>query len=109
MKQIDILVDIIKQQPNQIIDYPTLYEEYAKICGCDLTDGQKGGIRKNIQLHSSDCATYDAKNEDLFYSVEGLGKGIWGLRKHIYVKKYNVTSEEMTNGDIKTEVTNGNN
>lgn len=41
----------------------------------------KGSIRLIIQEHSSDTKIYKDINEDLFYSVEGIGKGIWGLRK----------------------------
>jgi hypothetical protein len=32
-----------------------------------------------VESHSSDSANYNGK--DIFYSVEGLGKGVWGLRK----------------------------
>lgn len=42
MAQLEIIIDIIKQQPNQIIDYPTLYEKYEQYCGLKLTIGQKG-------------------------------------------------------------------
>lgn len=80
MNQLDIIINIIKAQPKLIIDYATLYKEYEDYCGLILTPGQKGGIRKNIQTHSSDCSSYNTKNQDLFYSVEGLGKGVWGLR-----------------------------
>lgn len=80
MTQLDIIINIIKTQPKHIIDYTTLYEKYENYCDLKLTLGQKGGIRKNIQTHSSDCSSYNPKTQDLFYSVEGLGKGIWGLR-----------------------------
>ncbi len=36
-------------------------------------------VSTTIQRHSSDTQTYDGA-EDLFYSVNGLGSGIWGLR-----------------------------
>lgn len=81
MTQLDIIISIIEAQPNHIINYATLYEEYENYCCLKLTPGQKGGIRKNIQTHSSDCFSYNPKNQDLFYSVKGLGKGIWGLRE----------------------------
>jgi 5-methylcytosine-specific restriction endonuclease McrA len=38
-------------------------------------------IRKSIQQHSSDTLTFP-KLEDLFFSVDGLGNGIWGLRNY---------------------------
>ncbi|MEP0772255.1 hypothetical protein [Coleofasciculus sp. FACHB-SPT36] len=36
-------------------------------------------IRDNIEKHSSDSVKFKDK-PDLFFSVEGLGQGIWGLR-----------------------------
>ncbi|RSL35302.1 hypothetical protein D7Z54_01685 [Salibacterium salarium] len=40
----------------------------------------QASIRRTIESYSSDCDAFYGK-EDLFYSVEGKGKGIWGLRK----------------------------
>lgn len=37
------------------------------------------GIRKEIETHSSDSANFNGK-DDIFYSVCGLGNGVWGLR-----------------------------
>lgn len=37
-------------------------------------------VRNEIERHSSDSAAYNGK-EDVFYSVEGIGKGVWGLRE----------------------------
>ena len=59
--------------------YAALYDAYEKITGRTLTPGVKAGIRKCIEDHSSDSANYKGK-ENLFYSVEGKGKGVWGLR-----------------------------
>ncbi|WP_373921652.1 HNH endonuclease [Flavobacterium sp. H4147] len=44
-------------------------------------------MRQQIQAHSSDTLTYNnyPNNEDLFFSVNGLGNGIWGLRNHIII------------------------
>ena len=36
-------------------------------------------VRSEIQRHCSKTQSYVAGNEDLFYSVYGLGKGVWGL------------------------------
>lgn len=41
----------------------------------------EGTIRLIIQEHSSDSQTYKKTNEDLFYSIDGIGMGMWGLRK----------------------------
>ncbi|WP_342601355.1 HNH endonuclease [Psychrobacillus sp. FSL H8-0483] len=43
----------------------------------------KSQIRKQIYLHSSDCDIFRGNpgdESDLFYSIEGKGKGYWGLR-----------------------------
>lgn len=60
--------------------YSQIYEEYERITGIKLTPGKKAGIRKRIEDHSSDSQNYRPNREDLFYSVEGIGKGVWGLR-----------------------------
>ena len=38
-----------------------------------------GDVRANLQRYSSDSKNYLGK-ENIFYSVEGLGGGIWGIR-----------------------------
>ncbi|MFC7371996.1 hypothetical protein ACFQPF_09915 [Fictibacillus iocasae] len=43
----------------------------------------KAQIRKHIYLNSSDADIFRGTvgdERDIFYSVEGKGKGIWGLR-----------------------------
>ena len=59
--------------------YSDIYTEYEQISGMTLTAGQKAGIRKCIEDHSSDSLNYKGK-DDTFYSVDGLGSGRWGLR-----------------------------
>ncbi|MCL2056848.1 MAG: HNH endonuclease [Oscillospiraceae bacterium] len=39
----------------------------------------RGDVRANLQRYSSDSKNYLGK-EDIFYSVGGLGGGIWGIR-----------------------------
>jgi hypothetical protein len=39
-------------------------------------------VRRELEYNSSDSESYKKKH-DLFYSVEGLGSGIWGLRGHL--------------------------
>ncbi|MBR2405639.1 MAG: hypothetical protein IKB04_01120 [Clostridia bacterium] len=58
--------------------YLEIYQEYEYISQCKLTSGQKAGIRKCIEDHSSDSENF--KGDDIFYSVEGKGKGVWGLK-----------------------------
>lgn len=59
--------------------YADIYGEVERLTGKSLTPGQKAGIRKNIEDHSSDSMNYKGK-KDLFYSVHGIGNGTWGLR-----------------------------
>lgn len=46
------------------------------------TDSLPAMIRRTIQDHSSDSAGYKHR-QDLFFSLEGLGGGVWGLRSHL--------------------------
>lgn len=58
-------------------------EERGKINLSDYTDW-KAQIRKNIYLNSSDTDIYKGHlgdETDFFYSIEGKGKGFWGLRE----------------------------
>lgn len=59
--------------------YSDIYEEYEKVVGHSITKNQQAGIRACIERNSSDSDVFDGKN-DIFYSVYGKGKGIWGLR-----------------------------
>jgi hypothetical protein len=59
--------------------YASLYKEYERLDETSLTPSGKAAIRKVIEDHSSDSQNYKGK-DDLFYSVEGVGKGVWGLR-----------------------------
>lgn len=79
MTQLEALVQAITNLGGKAT-YSQIYEEYEEITGKVLTPGQKAGIRKNIEDHSSDSMNYKGK-EDLFYSVDGIGNGTWGLRK----------------------------
>ncbi len=60
--------------------YSEIYQEYESFAKCRLTPGQKAGIRKCIETHSSDSENFSGK-KDIFYSVEGMGYGVWGLRR----------------------------
>lgn len=42
----------------------------------DLTEPD---IRRTIQQHSSDSIVFEGR-KDIFYSVDGIGEGVWGLR-----------------------------
>ena len=60
-----------------------VYDEIEEIRANNLTPAWKSSVRERIQRHSSDSNAYNPKNPDLFYSLKGLGSGIWGLRSAI--------------------------
>ncbi|MDO4197081.1 MAG: hypothetical protein Q4D33_13155, partial [Prevotellaceae bacterium] len=39
-------------------------------------------VSHELQVHSTDTQSYVEGNDDLFYSVEGIGSGVWGLRNY---------------------------
>ena len=61
--------------------YAEIYTAYEKIADETLTDGKKAGIRGTIERNSSDSDVFSGN--DIFYSVEGKGKGVWGLRNYV--------------------------
>lgn len=58
--------------------YDDLYQEVARIRGGVLPASWREIVRRTVQDHSSDSEGFDGV--DLFYSVEGVGAGVWGLR-----------------------------
>lgn len=58
--------------------YSDIYVEYEKVVGHGITENQQAGIRACIEKNSSDSDAF--KGNDVFYSVEGKGKGVWGIR-----------------------------
>lgn len=75
--------------------YERIYEEIVKLRP-NLPATWKAIIRRRIQDLSSDSAGFKG-GEDLFYSVEGLGAGVWGLRSSL--KSTPVASDLPTSGD----------
>lgn len=57
-----------------------MMEKRDKLQSIHTNPTWKQTVSATLQSHSSDTKSYNKKNKDLFYSVEGLGKGIWGLR-----------------------------
>lgn len=78
MTQVEYIVQALRNLGGKG-SYSEIYSEYEQITGITLTSGRKAGIRKSIEDHSSDSMNYKG-DEDLFYSVYGIGKGAWGLR-----------------------------
>lgn len=61
--------------------YDDLYAEIEKIRPA-LPESWKAVVRRRVQDLSSDSAGFKG-GEDLFFSVEGLGSGVWGLRSKL--------------------------
>lgn len=64
-----------------IAHYEDIYTEAEKVRksrGASWPQNAKAIIRRTIEEQSSDTKSF--KEQDLFYSVQGIGKGVWGLR-----------------------------
>ncbi|MDM1061327.1 HNH endonuclease [Empedobacter falsenii] len=81
--------------------YTDIYSEITKL-KTNLSNNYKAVIRRTIQQNSSDSQSWNGKN-DLFYSVEGIGKGIWGLRNYTPQNVVNENQENFTNGNLNPE------
>jgi predicted restriction endonuclease len=64
-----------------IAHYEDLYLEVRKVRGNTLPDSWKQIIQRTIQDHSADSDGF--KGHNVFYSVKGIGSGVWGLRSHL--------------------------
>lgn len=61
--------------------YDELYPEVEKLRD-NLPESWQAIVRRRVQDLSSDSAGFKG-GEDLFFSVEGLGAGVWGLRSKL--------------------------
>ena len=77
------LEDVITayQRLGGVAHYSAVYEEIEKIRP-ELPESYKAIIRRTVETYSSDSEAFSGK-EDIFYSVEGIGKGVWGLRSFL--------------------------
>lgn len=76
-------VDDIKEALTQlggVASRKALNDRIAQIRQDPLTTSWEMTVQKTIQRHSSDISGYKPTHPDLFFAVEGVGKGIWGLR-----------------------------
>jgi hypothetical protein len=60
--------------------YYRLYNEILRIRPEPFPKTWKAIVRRTIETHSSDSENFRSGNDDLFYSVSGIGSGEWGLR-----------------------------
>lgn len=78
MKWLEVVVEALRRL-NGSAELREIYREIARFSARSLTRQFEATVRKTIESHSSDSENF--KGEDIFYSVEGKGKGIWGLRE----------------------------
>ena len=64
-----------------IAHYDALYPEVIRIRGGALPSSWKQIIQRTIQDHSADSDGF--KGTNVFYSVKGIGSGVWGLNTHL--------------------------
>jgi predicted HNH restriction endonuclease len=65
-----------------LASYSDLYKELERIREEPRSTEWKATVRRTIETHSSHSANYTPGRPDLFYSVQGLGQGIWALRSY---------------------------
>lgn len=84
---VDTIVEAFQNQGG-IAVLKDIYNYFEENYGDDLSIyvDWRARIRQQIYLHSSDADIFEGKpgdQSDLFYAVEGKGKGVWGLRNYI--------------------------
>ena len=77
-----------------------IYNLVEKIYDKKLGKNWKAVVRATLETNSSDSEAFNGK--DLFYSVEGLGNGHWGLRNFNQTESIELTQEddEFSEGKI---------
>ncbi len=103
-KKLTVLELIIKalQKLGGVAKYEDIYRTIEIISGKKLTPGQKAGIRKCVETHSSDSDAF--QYEDLFYSAKGKGKGVWGLRNTSSVQQRSIISDQDSQEEVQQVV-----
>lgn len=80
------------------VRYQQLYDKILErnIMDFEANRNWKAAIRQNIEFHSSDSAVFKPAKGDFFYSVQGIGKGEWGLRSFIRQTPTPVDNKDLT-------------
>jgi len=68
---------------------PMLYDEIERLGIRDFTDNWRMTVQGTIERHSIDSEAW-GENFDVFYSVQGMGQGVWGLRH-----QYRITADTI--------------
>ncbi len=59
-----------------------IYDAVESLRGDDLPNSFKAIVRRELEYNSSDSESHKERF-NLFYSVQGIGSGIWGLREAV--------------------------
>lgn len=84
-RRLEIIIDVINGLGGTA-SYPDIYRELTNKSEFYPDDFASEGnlqatVRQIIQEHSSDSSIYKSSNKDIFYSVKGVDKGVWGVRE----------------------------
>jgi hypothetical protein len=92
------LEDVIKtyKQLGGTAHYSSVYKEIENIRS-SLPNSYQAIIRRIVESHSSDSEVYNGN--DIFYSVEGIGNGVWGLRSFL-IETPTAPDTEIAEGEI---------
>lgn len=82
MTWLEEIINAFSNIQQEAVPYKTLYNHIERHSGRDLPAAWKEIIRRTIQQNSSASKAYSGKN-DIFSSVNGIGKGIWQLKNRI--------------------------
>lgn len=63
--------------------YAHLYREIKRLRKLNFTREWEATVRRTIETHSSDSENFrkGSNTRDIFYSVYGINRGMWGLRE----------------------------
>ncbi|AOW75595.1 hypothetical protein A3Q34_01080 [Colwellia sp. PAMC 20917] len=81
MSWIDYVVQAMENLGGES-DYSDLYDEVEKLKKGDLTPSWKATVRNTVESYSSDSDNWSPTRADLFFSVNGKGRGRWALRDY---------------------------
>lgn len=77
-----------------------IYNVFENISiGDSLPQSYKAIVRSIIERNSSDSTVFD-KKEDIFYSVDGIGNGHWGLRDYKNTIELSQEDDEFSEGKL---------
>ena len=86
-----IIMDALEKLGGEATN-PRLYSEIEKVRPRELTDSWKMTVQGTIERHSRDSDAWGG-NIDVFYSVKGMGSGVWGIRDEYRVRDLGSTQK----------------